>query len=151
MTKKHQLHSNPSRLKDAGQRVERTASWRDRKQSSSARGYGYEWQQARAEHLRQYPLCRMCQRRGRVVAARIVDHVVPHRGDMTLFWDRSNWQSLCVHCHNAVKQRTEHAQLRGSKRVNSRTRVAPAHACAVPGRDGDLTLGGRRGQSSDAG
>jgi len=26
------------------------------------------------------------------------DHVVPHRGDMRLFWDANNWQALCAEC-----------------------------------------------------
>ena len=25
---------------------------------------------------------------------------IPHRGDMKLFWDESNWQPLCESCHN---------------------------------------------------
>lgn len=36
----------------------------------------------------------------------VVDHIVPHRGDQKLFWDRSNWQPLCEHHHN-VKTMTE--------------------------------------------
>ncbi|MGI6721758.1 MAG: HNH endonuclease [Anaerovoracaceae bacterium] len=27
--------------------------------------------------------------------------MVPHRGDQKLFWDRSNWQSLCKSCHDS--------------------------------------------------
>lgn len=38
--------------------------------------------------------------------ATVVDHIVPHRGDQKLFWDRSNWQPLCEHHHN-VKTMTE--------------------------------------------
>lgn len=34
------------------------------------------------------------------------DHIVPHRGDQKLFWDRSNWKPLCEHHHN-VKTMTE--------------------------------------------
>lgn len=26
---------------------------------------------------------------------------------MALFWDKSNWQGLCAHCHNSHKQRRE--------------------------------------------
>lgn len=26
------------------------------------------------------------------------DHVVPHRGNMTVFWDASQWQALCAEC-----------------------------------------------------
>jgi 5-methylcytosine-specific restriction protein A len=35
------------------------------------------------------------------VAANEVDHIKPHKGDMALFWDSSNWQSLCKPCHSA--------------------------------------------------
>lgn len=82
-------------------------SWRNDKQTSSQRGYGYKWQKAREGHLRTSPLCVYCQREGRVTAASVVDHKVPHRGDMGLFWDRTNWQSLCASCHSGTKQREE--------------------------------------------
>lgn len=35
-----------------------------------------------------------------------VDHIVPHKGNHELFWDRDNWQALCHHCHS-VKTATE--------------------------------------------
>ena len=34
----------------------------------------------------------------------IVDHIKPHRGDVTLFLDALNLQPLCVTCHNKRKQ-----------------------------------------------
>ncbi len=71
------------------------------------RGYGYAWQKARAAFLRKHPLCLPCQKRGRVAEAHVVDHIAPHRGDMKLFWDSKNWQSLCANCHNSYKQRLE--------------------------------------------
>lgn len=37
----------------------------------------------------------------------LVDHVIPHRGDARLFWNRDNWQGLCDHCHNVHKAREE--------------------------------------------
>lgn len=76
------------------------------RESSTARGYGYKWQQARAGWLQKSPLCVRCEARGRVVVATDVDHIKPHRGDMALFWDRSNWQSLCASCHS-VKTSSE--------------------------------------------
>ncbi|WP_083398646.1 HNH endonuclease [Nitrosomonas communis] len=78
----------------------------DRK-TSSQRGYGYRWQKAREGFLRKHPLCADHEKRGYVVAAVIVDHIIPHRGDMQLFWDKANWQSLCEQCHNSHKQRLE--------------------------------------------
>ncbi|RAH37421.1 HNH endonuclease [Halomonas sp. SL1] len=79
----------------------------DRRGSSAQRGYGNRWKKARAGFLRKHPLCAMCQAKGKVVPAVIVDHIKPHRGDMTLFWDRDNWQPLCKWHHDSVKQRME--------------------------------------------
>ncbi|MGY4876495.1 HNH endonuclease [Vreelandella aquamarina] len=78
-----------------------------RRGSAASRGYGYKWQKAREEYLREHPLCVFCQRRGKVTPASVVDHIVPHKGDLKLFWRRSNWQSLCKPCHDIDKQRLE--------------------------------------------
>lgn len=87
-------------------------SWRTQGMGGTERGYGYRWQQARARHLRAHPLCVMCEAEDpdRPVAASIVDHKIPHRGDMALFWDETNWQSLCATHHSSDKQREENAQ-----------------------------------------
>lgn len=37
----------------------------------------------------------------------MVDHIIPHKGDMTLFWDPDNWQSLCFWCHDNTKRQIE--------------------------------------------
>ena len=80
--------------------------------NSTARGYGYRWQQASKGFLRQHPLCQ-CPECGdgriRVRAASVVDHRIPHRGDMALFWDRSNWQSMAKDCHDAKTAREDGA------------------------------------------
>ena len=76
-------------------------------ETSTQRGYGYKWQQAREGFLKRHPLCVMCKRRGLVVGATVVDHITPHKGDMVLFWDSSNWQALCKLCHDAHKARQE--------------------------------------------
>lgn len=39
--------------------------------------------------------------------ASLVDHRIPHRGDQALFWDKSNWQSMCTTHHSSDKQREE--------------------------------------------
>jgi 5-methylcytosine-specific restriction enzyme A len=74
--------------------------------TATERGYGARWQKAREAYLVAHPLCVNCKKHGRVTAARVVDHIVPHRGDETLFWDESNWQALCDFtsphdCHGA--------------------------------------------------
>lgn len=68
--------------------------------NSTQRGYGYRWQQTRAGYLLKHPLCVHCSRDGKVEPATELDHIVPHRGDQQLFWDRSNWQGLCHPCHS---------------------------------------------------
>ena len=39
-------------------------------------------------------------KRGKYTQTAVVDHIVPHRGDSNLFWDRNNWQPLCKPCHD---------------------------------------------------
>ena len=69
--------------------------------------YSYQWNKARLAFLKRHPLCVVCKDHGRVVASSVVDHIQPHKGDTALFWDRSNWQALCKHCHDSHKQRIE--------------------------------------------
>ncbi|MFT0137292.1 HNH endonuclease [Alcanivoracaceae bacterium MT1] len=79
----------------------------DNRSSAAKRGYGKRWQKAREQFLAENPLCVFCQARGLVRAATVVDHKIPHKGDMKLFWRRSNWQALCKPCHDIDKQRLE--------------------------------------------
>lgn len=74
---------------------------------TAARGYGGKWQRERITFLSAHPLCRMCEAKGRITPAKVVDHIEPHKGDRSLFWDRKNWQPLCEPCHNRDKQRIE--------------------------------------------
>lgn len=82
-------------------------SWRTSEMTAADRGYGYRWQKARERFLMANPLCVMCEVEGRVKVAKVVDHKIPHRGDIVLFWDETNWQSLCASHHSADKQRQE--------------------------------------------
>ncbi|MCJ8139503.1 HNH endonuclease signature motif containing protein [Falsirhodobacter halotolerans] len=81
------------------------------------------WKHGRLAHLAVEPLCRYCRQQGitndgSLTAAGlrqadprrcflVVDHIVPHRGDLALFWDRANWQTLCPDHHDRAKQREE--------------------------------------------
>ena len=64
------------------------------------RGYGRRWQKARLLFLGKHPTCRECSKQGRLTPASVVDHVIPHRDNMELFWNVDNWQPMCVRCHN---------------------------------------------------
>jgi len=65
-----------------------------------------DWQRRRAAQLSAEPLCRMCAADGRVTAALVADHIRPHKGDTTQFW-QGELQSLCKHCHDSRKARIE--------------------------------------------
>ena len=60
-----------------------------------------EWvNDLRPMQLLREPFCRECAKKGERVRATDVDHVVPHRGNLILFRDRSNLESLCHSCHS---------------------------------------------------
>jgi 5-methylcytosine-specific restriction enzyme A len=65
------------------------------------------WRILRQRMLKHNPLCCTCKSRGKIALASVVDHIVPHGGNLDLFWDTNNLQCLCYHCHNSVKQSYE--------------------------------------------
>ena len=73
---------------------------KDNRPSASKRGYDSRWRRTRIGFLKKHPLCAECEKRGRTTLATVVDHIIPHKGDKVLFWDRSNWQPLCKQCHD---------------------------------------------------
>lgn len=74
--------------------------------SASQRGYGSKWREAREVFLAANPVC-ATPKCG--APATVVDHVTPHKGDLALFWRRSNWQPLCARCHNRKTARHDGA------------------------------------------
>ena len=52
------------------------------------------------------PYCVLCGLTGHYRPVQCVDHILPHKGSKTLFWNPDNWQSLCNPCHR-VKTRIE--------------------------------------------
>jgi 5-methylcytosine-specific restriction endonuclease McrA len=85
------------------------SSWRTSDQSAAQRGYGHKWRVARLGYLAKHPLCVFCLREGEHTAATVVDHSIPHRGDMVLFWKSEHWQSLCKACHDSEAQKRDKA------------------------------------------
>lgn len=68
--------------------------------SARRRGYTNAWDKARLAFLIKHPFCKMHLERQMHEPATEVDHIIPHKGDMRLFWDTDNWQSLCKSCHS---------------------------------------------------
>jgi 5-methylcytosine-specific restriction protein A len=61
------------------------------------------WRRLRDQVRLEEPFCRAgC---GRVTDH--IDHIRPHRGDVTLFFDRDNCQGLCVEHHSEKTARGE--------------------------------------------
>lgn len=79
----------------------------ERRGTAAERGYDGKWRKAREAFLAANPLCRLCAAEGRTTGATVVDHIVPHKGDMAAFWKRNNWQSLCASCHSAKTARED--------------------------------------------
>jgi 5-methylcytosine-specific restriction enzyme A len=82
-------------------RVQERKEIDQRRGSAARRGYDTKWRAARNQFLAIHPLCVECRRQGRVRAATVVDHIVPHKGDMSLFWDIDNWEAICKKCHDS--------------------------------------------------
>lgn len=77
-----------------------------RRGSPRDRGYTTKWDKTAKRFLQEHPLCVECAREGRTREADLVDHIIPAKGDQRLFWDKSNWQTLCAH-HHSVKTNSQ--------------------------------------------
>ena len=73
--------------------------------TAAQRGYDAAWQRASKAYLRAHPIakdiyCYHESELGGPQPAEVVDHIVPHRGDVKLFWDSANWQPLTKADHD---------------------------------------------------
>lgn len=78
------------------------------------------WRDRRMAQLAQQPLCQPCGRAGKVVAAVLVHHVKPHKGD----WEKFIWgevESCCKTCHDGHIQKSESRGLGYSLEVDPET------------------------------
>ena len=78
--------------------------WDTNRGTSVERGYDARWRKESKLYLAENPLCEDCLKRGELVTATLVHHIVDHKGNEELFWDReNNWRALCGWCHNRIK------------------------------------------------
>jgi 5-methylcytosine-specific restriction protein A len=60
----------------------------------------FEWNRQTQFYLILNPYCKSCLKKGKVVPAEKVAHIKNPLGDYKLFWDRQNWQGVCLyHCN----------------------------------------------------
>ena len=88
--------------KAAAQDKTRKARFDQKRPSAGKRGYDADWRRESKLFLARNPTCIRCGQ-----PSSMVDHITPHKGDMTLFWNRKNWQPLCRPCHSGWKQSKE--------------------------------------------
>ena len=72
------------------------------------------WQTLRGAQLIREPWCAECTRLGIRERATVVDHIRPHRGQLELFLDAGNLQSLCKlhHDQKTMRERRERGEFR---------------------------------------
>lgn len=60
------------------------------------------WTRVSRNYRSKHPLCVECLKDGRYIKAQVVDHIIPIRTEQgwSKRWDESNYQSLCIACHN---------------------------------------------------
>lgn len=80
----------------------------DNRPSAYHRGYTGRWNRERGIYLQQHPLCVECIKQDKTVPATVVDHIIPHKGDYELMWNRDNWNPLCEMHHNQKTGREQH-------------------------------------------
>jgi len=90
----------------------------DNRPNSTQRGYGYRWEKTTRRWKREAPrYCAECLVEGKKVVGDVVDHIIPVEDkDDPLFWDETNWQSLC-HLHHNRKTRRDLKQGLGRRDV----------------------------------
>lgn len=65
------------------------------------------WKRLRQHILSKHPYCQCPHHNGKSMPANVVDHKIPHRGNLSLFWDVRNLQAMAKPCHDAFKQSQE--------------------------------------------
>jgi len=77
------------------------------KQRPWAHLYNYKWRKYRLQFLKEHPLCVMCEQQSLTEPATVVHHKQPHRGNVEIFWRRSNHEGLCKLHHDSTEQAAE--------------------------------------------
>lgn len=86
-------------------KASRDAAYEAARGTATQRGYGHRWHIESQAWLKALgaPLCACgCGRQ-----ANMVDHRTPHKGNMTLFWDKTNWQPYHTSCNTRKANRSE--------------------------------------------
>lgn len=115
-TKRAPLRTLKPRLSRMAPRLKAARTIRDAKYSPDAKVRGW-YKSKRWQDLRDEVLVRdlyTCQQTGVLLSggpnqpnSPVVDHVIPHHGDETLFWDKANCQAVSKEYHDGPKRSQE--------------------------------------------
>tara|TARA_Y100001937_G_C7068304_1_gene307137 strand:- start:22 stop:363 length:342 start_codon:yes stop_codon:yes gene_type:complete len=59
-----------------------------------------KWRTLRKYYITKQPLCEVCQRFGKIIEGKVVDHIKRVKTNPELALIESNLQTLCNRCHN---------------------------------------------------
>ena len=74
-----------------------------------------DWKRARETQIRQFPLCVICEKLGKVKSAEEVDHIMPIKISWDLRLEPTNLQSLCQRCHSKKTANVDKKLLAGEE------------------------------------
>lgn len=100
------------KLVDNGYCAEHKKHDRKRTRTKSAEHqklYDSRWKRESKAFIKANPFCQCdeCKRLNRLMQSEVTDHHIPHKGDIKLFWDRSNWRALNKRCHDRKTARED--------------------------------------------
>jgi 5-methylcytosine-specific restriction protein A len=75
--------------------------------SARQRGYDGRWDKVVATFKQRNPVCLGCAAIGERYPTEVVDHVEPHKGDQTKFWNTAMWQPACRWHHDVIEKQLE--------------------------------------------
>jgi len=62
-----------------------------------------EWYRQTQFYLILNPYCKICLKKHKIVPAEKVSPIVKPANNYNLFWDKANWQGLCLYHYNRKK------------------------------------------------
>lgn len=74
---------------------------------------GKRWRSESTRYLKMHPLCAHCKAKGIYTPAVLVDHIIEIEDNWDLRYTRSNYQSLCLPCHNRKTAEARKERLNG--------------------------------------
>lgn len=99
-------YCNEHSKKHKEEKIKKTRDYDKIRGTRTQRGYDNRWLRASKEFIKG-KVCVTCEKNGIAKMAECTDHIIPHKGNMELFWDKNNWQPLCLNCNSEKATKEE--------------------------------------------